>query len=405
MRIAMIFRKLNVKGGTQRQGLSLARELKKMGHDIKIYTLNLDREKCYPELLNLFEVKTLKDNEKDAPYYPMFLTKIGVTEVSKENKLAQDLAEIMDDNFDLLNPHDQVSYKVAYYYKKQKKNIPAVWNMNDLPLKQWGYARMKGCDERFHQPWYRHLAYKLFDFYDKHKFIKHMDKIVVVDFFNRELVKKYLGLKADTVRSGPDFEHFIFEAKSHPGKKMKILTSGILMPHRRFEDTIAALPILQKRGYSPTLTIIGDTNNDKKYFARLGTLVEELNLKNVVKFTGRVSEEDLVKSYQTHDLYIFQHHLQSDGLSSFEAAACGMPFIVSKTAGCHEVLTHGENALLIEAKNPDDIADKVEQLIKDPELYAKLAKNAHAFVHENFSWPKYAKGVLDIMELALRKYE
>ena len=51
------------------------------------------------------------------------------------------------------------------------------------------------------------------------------------------------------------------------------------------------------------------------------------------------------------------------------------------------------------------LSEKVEQLIKDPELYAKLAKNAHAFVHENFSWPKYAKGVLDIMELALRKYE
>jgi glycosyltransferase involved in cell wall biosynthesis len=401
MKIGMIFRKLNVKGGTQRQGLSLANELRRRGHEVVIYTLHYSPENCYPHLLKNFRVETLKSEDREqnkkAPYYPI-LEKTGIPEVLNENRQAKKMAMIMDDDFDALNPHDQVAYKVAVYYKKLKKNIPSVWNMNDLPLKRWGFDRAHGCDDNFHQPWYKHIIYWIFDFYDKHAFIKKQDAIVVVDHFNKELVKKYLNLNAFTVRSGPDFEYFNFKEKTPPKNSIKILTSGILMPHRRFEDTIKALSILNARGFQPTLTIIGDTDNDKKYYSRLRDLVSKLGLEKQVIFRGKVTDEELIAAYHENDTYIFQHHLQSDGLSPFEAAACGCPLIVSKTAGCHEVLTDKENALLINPKNPEDIAEKISLLLTDSVLYAKIAKNSNAFVRGHFSWQKYADGILEIMK-------
>ncbi|MEK7088291.1 MAG: glycosyltransferase family 4 protein [Patescibacteria group bacterium] len=404
MKIAMIFRKLNVQGGTQRQGLSLANELRRRGHEIVIYTLHYSPENCYPHLLKNFRVETLKSREREqnkkAAYYQTF-EKTGLPEIINENRQAKKLAMIMDDDFDVLNPHDQVAYKVAVYYKKSKKNIPSVWNMNDLPLKRWGFARAHGCDDNFHQPWYKHIAYWIFDFYDKHAFIKKQDAIVVVDHFNKELVKKYINLNAFTVRSGPDFEYFTFKEKTPPKNSIKILSSGILMPHRRFEDTINALPILNAKGFKPILTIVGDTDNDKKYYARLRDLVSKLKLENQVNFRGKVTDEELIRAYQEHDVYIFQHHLQSDGLSPFEAVACGLPIIVSKTAGCHEVLADKENALFIEPKNPADIAEKISLLLTDSVLYSKIAKNGNAFVRQNFSWQKYADGILEITKKCL----
>ena len=401
MRIAMILRRLNVKGGTQRQALSLAVELRKKGHEVVLYTLHFSPENCYPHLLKNFKVRVLPKDEtepnKKAPYYPSFV-KTGIPEVKNENNQAKKLAAmIMDNDFDVLNPHDQVAYKVAYYYKKHKKNIPSVWNMNDLPLRQWGYDRARGCDDAFRQPLIKRIIYRVFDSYEKHAFLKHQDAIVVVDHLNKELVKKYLGLNAFTVRSGPDFEYFAYQKKIPPGKKFKILTSGILMPHRRFEDTINALPLILEKGLDPHLSIIGDTDNDKKYFSRLRELVGQLKLENRVSFLGKVSEEKLIESYRTHDLYIFQHHLQSDGLSPFEAAASGCPLIVSKTAGCHEVLKDGKTALLIEPKNPTDIADKIYKLVTNHNLYTKLSENANAFVRANFSWEKYADGILGVV--------
>jgi glycosyltransferase involved in cell wall biosynthesis len=372
MKIGIIIRRLNVKGGTQRQMLSLARELQKLGHKIKIYTFVLDRERCYPELLEYFDV------------------------IEKKNTSPQELALAMDNDFDILNPHDPGAERVAIYYKKLMKNIPVVWNMNDTDSLMWSYDKMRGVDENFLKPFWKLLLYRIYDLWNVFRYLQHLDAIIVVDNFNRELTRKYLGLEAITVRSGPDFEHFQYRKRGPPSGRVRLLTSGILLPHRRFEDSIKALQILRDEGIDAVLDIIGDTDNDKKYYEKLKKIVADLNLEERVKFLGRISEAELLEAYKTHDIYVFQHHLQSDGLSPFEALASGLPVIVSKTAGAHEVLEDGKTALFIEPKNPGDIAAKVKMLVQDPKLYSSLSSDGNSFARANFSWPKYAQGVLKV---------
>jgi len=392
MKIAIIVKKLNIKGGTQRQALSLAKELKKLGHEIKLYTFFYSNENCYADLLEGFEVIVLPPR-KETNAAKRFFSIQMIETIREENRIARELALRIDTDIDLLNPHDQVSYKVAYFYKKLVKKVPSVWNMNDLPLYRWGYDKMRGVDETFKKSLVRRFMYRIYDWYEKQKFYRAQDEVVVVDDFNRKLLKKYANKRAITVRNGPDLEHFKFHERKAPGRQIKLLTSGILLPHRRFEDAIRAVKILMERGYDPHLSIIGDKENDKKYYAKLEALTKEFNLENRVTFLGRVSEADLIRAYETQDVYIFQHHLQSDGLSEFEAVATGMPIIVSKTAGCHEVLTDGENALFINPKDSEDIARQVEYLIQNPEEYKKLSTAGNAFVRSNFSWPRYAKEV------------
>jgi len=307
----------------------------------------------------------------------------------------------MDTDIDLLNPHDQVSYRVAHYYKKYVRSIPSVWNMNDLPIYRFGYDKMREMDSAFHRSFLRRLSYRFLDAYEAY-FIRRQDRIVVVDFFNRGLVKKYLGLPAITVRNGPDLQHFSYKERKAPGKNIRLLTSGIFLPHRRFEDSIAALPLLIKQGYTPTLTIVGDYENDKTYAQKLQHVVSVLGLNDRVTFAGRISEQELIRAYESHDVYVFQHHLQSDGLSQFEAAATGLPMIVSRTAGCHEVLTDGKNALFINPKDPVDIAAKVTTLIENPELYLALSREGNAFIRNNFSWKTYTDDVLKVFAEVLQ---
>lgn len=402
MRIGMIVKKLNVKGGTQRQMLSLARELKRRGHEVALYAFSYDKEKCYPELLEGMSVVVAPEpsDQKTLDYYRdfRFLKRGQLGALARENHRAKLLASIMDPDLDLLNPHDQVSYRVAYYYKRFVRRVPSVWNMNDLPLYRFGYDKMRGVDSHFQRSFLRRFMYRLYDAYDAH-FIRKQDRIIVVDFFNRELVKKYLGLSATTVRNGPDLDHFTYRKRVPPTPpKIKLLTSGIFLPHRRFEDSIAALPLLKKQGYAPTLTIVGDYENDKKYWGKLQNLVATLELQAYVTFTGRISESELIRVYESHDVYVFQHHLQSDGLSQFEAAATGLPMIVSRTAGCHEVLTDGKNALFINPKDPSDIAAKVRELVEYPELYMRLSEAGNKFVRKNFSWQKYTDDMLKVFK-------
>ncbi|MEK7555177.1 MAG: glycosyltransferase family 4 protein [Patescibacteria group bacterium] len=403
MKIGMIVRRLNVKGGTQRQMLSLARELKRRGHEIKIFTFALDRERCYPELLEGLDIVVREEgNSEGWDYYLDFrFLKGQLGSILRETRRAKQLALAMDRDFDILNPHDQVSYKVAHYYKRCVRRIPSVWNMNDLPLYRFGYDKMREVDPNFRRSFLRRFVYRLADTYDA-SFIRKQDRIAVVDFWNRELVKKYLELPATTVRNGPDLEHFSYKKRTPPtGPNVKLLTSGIFLPHRRYEDAIRAVKILTDSGLNPTLTIIGDYENDKKYYESVKALIEALGVASRVRIAGRVSEAELVDAYHSHDIYLFPHHWQSDGLSPFEAAATGLPILVSETAGSHELLSDRENGMVLKAKNPEDIATKIRELVENPALYTKLSENGNKFVRENFSWEKYADQMLVVFASAM----
>lgn len=378
MNIAIIIRRLNVKGGAQRQALCLARELKTLGHSVALYTFFFDKEKCFSDLLN------------------------GTAVFSNNSADPKSLVSLIDFQTDILNPHDQEAYKVAYYFKKTVKNIPSVWMMNDIPSKDFGFWKESQFNQNLKRSFAKMLYHKFYDFKNL-KFIKAQDKITVLDNWNRDLVKKYFAKESVVVRSGLDIEQFKFnEHKMEDIKNIRILTTGIFFPHRRFEDLITAASLLQCKSievqpqYNFSLDIIGDTNNDKKYYEKLKNLVYSLDLKDKVRFLGKVSDEELVEFYKTRDIFIFPNHLQTWGLAVFEAMASGIPTVVSRTSGAHEVLKDKENTVLVNPKVSEEIKEAVLKLVSNPEFYSKISLNARKFVEENISWKKYAQEMFGV---------
>lgn len=372
MNIAIIIRRLNVKGGAQRQALSLARELKNIGYGVSLYTFFYDKEKCFSDLLNGMEV------------------------FSSESADPKKLSNMIDLKTDVLNPHDQEAYKVAYYFKKNIKNAPSVWMMNDVPSKDFGFWKESQFNPNLKRSLAKTVYHKFYDFRDS-RFIKAQDKVTVLDNWNKGLVKKHFGKDAVVARSGLDIEKFKFnERKFIDPKNIKLLTTGIFFPHRRFEDLITAVSLTP----NSSLTIIGDTDNDKKYFEKLKNLIKSLGLENRIAFLGKVSDAELVDAYKTHDIFVFPNHLQTWGLAVFEAMSAGIPVIVSRTAGAHEVLADRENAMLINPKTPEDIKKAILELVSNPAFYAKISANARKFVEENISWAKYAQKMLEVFNSA-----
>ena len=411
MKIAMIVRRLDVKGGTQRQALSLANELRRRGHAVKLYAFFYSRERCYTDLLEGFEVTALNASIQPAGYSALrrlpFLRYLATLwEIRHETRLARELAAKINRDVDLLNPHDRVAHRVAFFFKKQaagsEKRPPSVWNTNDTHSIRWVMDKLADLDPAAAPSFLKRLGLRFRDWYENRRYIAAQDAIVVVDGFNKGLVEKYFGREAITVRNGPDLEYFTYRERMPPGARPKLLTSGIFFPHRRFEDAIQAVAMLRRSGFQPTLDIIGNPESDRPYAAKLERLVSELKLGDAVRFLGRVSEAELVAAYQNHDIYLYPHHLQSDGLSPFEALATGMAVVVSRGAGAHEVLTDRKTGLLVQPKSPGDIARAVRELMADPELYRRLSRDGADFVRSNFSWQRYADGMLRVYERALR---
>ncbi|MDZ4299449.1 MAG: glycosyltransferase family 4 protein, partial [Candidatus Sungbacteria bacterium] len=337
MNIAIIIRRLNVKGGTQSQALHLGSELEKMGHAVVFYTFFIDAERCYPELLAGRRVVALDAREIAATdkrkFWDIIFPPLGV--FMRENKLAGILARKIDPATDILNPHDQIAYRVAAFFKKEVKDIPSVWMMNDLPTRRFSVARevalgRRGTPSIFHRLWHR-----IVDGYDLRHFIAVQDTVTVLGDRDRAWVQKYFKKEAIVVRSGVDAEKFPFEPRASLGKNtpVTLLAVGGMFPHRRYEDLIDAVAILCTQSINARAVIIGTEETERTYAALLRLRAEEREIRDKIIFAGTLTHEALLSHYRTSHIYISPNHLQSWGLAVFEAMATGLPVIVSKTAG------------------------------------------------------------------------
>lgn len=122
--------------------------------------------------------------------------------------------------------------------------------------------------------------------------------------------------------------------------------------------------------------------------AELRRFADDHGLQNSVIFTGYVKN---VNEYlQASDIFVFPSENEAFGLSLIEAMACGLPSIASRTGGIPEIVQHGVNGILIEAKDHDSLADQIEILLDDPYYAKKLAEAGQKSVYERYSIDKVA---------------
>jgi glycosyltransferase involved in cell wall biosynthesis len=59
-----------------------------------------------------------------------------------------------------------------------------------------------------------------------------------------------------------------------------------------------------------------------------------------------------------------------------EAAACALPLVTTNVPGCREVVTDGQDGLLVPAKDAQALANAIAKLHSDPELCEHLGNAA-----------------------------
>ena len=132
---------------------------------------------------------------------------------------------------------------------------------------------------------------------------------------------------------------------------------------------------------------IGGKGSQEDY---LKNLCRELHIENDVTFLGFVKQDDVIKEFQRFDISVFPSTLDSEsfGVAAVESEACGTPVIVSNVGGLMESTKPNETSLVIEKKSVEDLAEKLNILVRDKDLRIKMGKAARKFVEDNYSLEK-----------------
>lgn len=137
----------------------------------------------------------------------------------------------------------------------------------------------------------------------------------------------------------------------------------------------------------------GATSGFEDYVTELHHLVADRGLGERVRFVGARDRDELARLIAGARLFLNPSHSETYGLTALEAAACGVPVVASAAGGLVEAVRHGETGLVLDSRDPQDWADAVTGLLRDPDQARRLGAGGleHARAH---TWALMAQRTL-----------
>ncbi|MDP1604361.1 MAG: glycosyltransferase family 4 protein [Legionella sp.] len=115
--------------------------------------------------------------------------------------------------------------------------------------------------------------------------------------------------------------------------------------------------------------------------------VQELSLQRQVKLLGHYSG-DVGALLETFDIYVFPSLWEGFPYSIIESMRSRSTIVATAVGGIPEAITHGEEGLLIEPGEVNEIVQAIECLMADDEMRLRLANNARLKFEQKLSLQK-----------------
>ncbi|WP_436791321.1 glycosyltransferase [Yinghuangia sp. YIM S10712] len=112
---------------------------------------------------------------------------------------------------------------------------------------------------------------------------------------------------------------------------------------------------------------------------------------------------DMPDVYAALDLFVLPSHREGFSRSAMEAAATGVPMVLSDIRGCREIGTHGEHVLLFPPRDVPALTAAVDRMLTDPALRARLAAAARTRALAEFDQRRVAEVSIDTYRAVARR--
>lgn len=187
------------------------------------------------------------------------------------------------------------------------------------------------------------------------------------------------------IYNGIDVEEFFPDASKRDPEHFTIICVSRVTPRKGIRFLIQAFKTLSGRYGQARLIIVGDGNEK----ASLENLVQVLDIKDKVEFAGAIGHEKVWQYYQRANIFVLPS--LNEGMSNvmLEALACGLPVVATDTGGTKELLTDNVNGFIVKTKDANDLAEKIEKLILNPQVEHSMSLESRRLA-EKLSWGKVA---------------
>ena len=195
------------------------------------------------------------------------------------------------------------------------------------------------------------------------------------------IAKIRYGTDMDKFRPGPADE--AFNMKHEFSKSHIVISTRRLDPVHDVTTFIQAIPLVLERFNDVEFVIIG-------WGDQYDALVEQacsLGISQAVRFLGRVEEHEMIEALHAAEVYV-SCSISESGIaaSTAEAMACGLPVVTTEVGDMRQWIREGENGFFFPQNDYRTLADRIVQLLRNPDLREDFGKKNRALVTKDCNY-------------------
>lgn len=164
---------------------------------------------------------------------------------------------------------------------------------------------------------------------------------------------------------------------------LRLLFVGNLIPRKGLHDLLGAL---SRVNGDWRLSIVGDSTADPTYARRVRHTAERLGLAHRVSWHGNLSDDQLAAELSAAHVLAVPSEYEGFGIVYLEGMGFGLPALATTAGAASEIITDGENGFLVAPGDTHTLVERIEALIDDRGLPARLGVAALAAYDRHPKW-------------------
>ena len=372
-------------GGIVFLAIDLAKEFSELGHDVTIYTSDLDfangPTKFNKSLPRLEKFEKFKINRTHA----WFSVKLYFVNPAIYK-------QIKNDNPDIIHTIGLRSFQsLMAWFVSKKTNIPLVIS-DQGGLTTHPFLKQSGI--------FFKIIYKIQNFFIK-RIISDSSAISAANEYEKEIFLTFnKNLKIKIIRNGVNLKTLVsqedFKQKYKIDNKF-ILFVGRFSKSKGIETLLHACSIIKNDLTSQNISLV-IMGVDFGYQDKMLKLISMLKLDDNVVVIKNPTRDDVISAYGQSEFLVLPSYWELSPLVPLESFAFKKPVISTKAHGIPYTVQDKVNGLLVEPDNPNDLSKAIIELLENKVMREKLGLAGYEFVHKECNCVSMAQNSLALYQ-------
>ncbi len=373
-------------GGPVKGVFKRAIKLAERGHTVTVYTTDvLDKHSRYKGPRDIsthgIKIKYFPVISNKLAYNMNYFRAFGFHRHLKKNIL----------NFDFVFIHD--------YFTFQTRKTASLCISRNIPYSITPHGVLNPTRLNF-----KKLIKTFFILTNKH-ILNNASSAIALTQHEQEVLEHYLPKeKIVVIPNGVDLDDYnkLNSLRGNLRSRLKLTNKRIVVFVGRIQtikglDILAhAFKLVSEKVNNTILLIVGP---DEGYLTQLKSILTALKLSSSVIFTGLLKDDQLMEVLTDADVYALTSYSEGLPLSILEAAASGLPCVISKECNFPEIGTY-EAGFVVENK-PRIVADHIIDILNNDKLRLTMGAKAQEMVSKQFTWDI----IIDKLEEITKAYD